>query len=258
MFYVYHILNLINGKMYIGQTKDPIRRWHKHIATACNSNKSKSHRLIHKVIKKYGPDNFEFTVFQELKTFQEALLAEVYWINFYQTNVIRYGDQFGYNLSDGGDGCGSGPKSETHKNNISKSLLGKEKSKEHCNHLMISNQKFSYDEVKTITNLLLQDISQYEIAKLYNVSQTIISDIKIGKSYSNISSPQEIEMLRQLTTSHAGEKNGSAKLKTFQVKEIKRLILEGNLTTKQISVMYHVDYKLIFRIKNGETWKHIK
>lgn len=46
---IYKITNLINNKVYIGQSIHPKRRWNEHI---WGNNKYKSY--IHSAIKKYG------------------------------------------------------------------------------------------------------------------------------------------------------------------------------------------------------------
>lgn len=46
---IYKIENLINHKIYIGQSNNPSRRWEEHIR-----GKDTHHSLIHKAIKKYG------------------------------------------------------------------------------------------------------------------------------------------------------------------------------------------------------------
>src|SRR5216684_3806056 len=108
MFYVYMILNLINGKMYIGRTTRLLTdRWEEHIQVAYRSKEASTykaqHKLIHRAIKKYGVHNFEFRIIQELSSFEGMCEAEKYWVAFYKTNACRYDKEFGYNLTDGGE-----------------------------------------------------------------------------------------------------------------------------------------------------------
>ena len=99
---IYKITNKINGKSYIGQTvQDISKRWKQH----CNS---KTCRLLHNSIKKYGRENFLLEI---VGTFpQERLnLEEIDTIKKYNTIVPN-----GYNLSFGGEGGGI-PSKETRK-----------------------------------------------------------------------------------------------------------------------------------------------
>lgn len=56
---IYKIENLVNGKIYIGQSIHIERRWQEHCR---NSSKS----LISKAIKKYGKENFLFSILEEV------------------------------------------------------------------------------------------------------------------------------------------------------------------------------------------------
>jgi group I intron endonuclease len=103
MFYVYSITNKINGKIYIGKATDLQSRWAAHLATAKRPTYEK-HYLIHRAIAKYGEDNFSFTEIESLNSEQESLDREMFWIAQYKSNVCRYGSNYGYNLTDGGDG----------------------------------------------------------------------------------------------------------------------------------------------------------
>ena len=108
MFYVYGILNCLNGKMYLGKTNNLKRRWTDHKRTARNGkNKNRSFNAIHTAIIKYGIDNFEYFQIQSFDDESTAYLAEIYWIDFYKTRDNEYG----YNISPGGIGVGSGTNS---------------------------------------------------------------------------------------------------------------------------------------------------
>ena len=66
MGYIYKVTNLINGKIYIGQTCYSIeKRIKQHISEANRGNISNS--LFHKAILKYGIENFTFEIVELCK-----------------------------------------------------------------------------------------------------------------------------------------------------------------------------------------------
>jgi hypothetical protein len=54
-----------------------------------------------------------------------------------------------------------------------------------------------------------------------------------------------------------GEKNGSSKLRTSEVLEIKRLISEGKMFHREIAAIYNVSRTHMSDIKSGRRWKHL-
>ena len=63
---IYKIENLINHKIYVGQSNNPSRRWEEHIR-----GKDTRHSLIHEAIKKYGQQNFSFEVLEWTDKYDE-------------------------------------------------------------------------------------------------------------------------------------------------------------------------------------------
>lgn len=86
---IYKIENLINHKIYIGQSTKILKRWNSHINVNSNS-------LIHQAIVKYGYQNFSFTI---LKLCEKDELDE-YEIEY----IIEYNSitPNGYNIEPGG------------------------------------------------------------------------------------------------------------------------------------------------------------
>ena len=86
---VYMHKNKINGKVYIGITKQkPQYRWN-------NGNGYKT-QLFYKAILKYGWDNFEHYILFEHLTKQEAEYKEIQLIKKYKSHCGKYG----YNVLD--------------------------------------------------------------------------------------------------------------------------------------------------------------
>lgn len=90
--YIYKITNLINGKLYIGQTTKSIeKRFVRHINDALNGLDTH----FAKAIRKYGKDNFKIELLDDSAKDQEELnQLENYYIHKYNTL------QNGYNETD--------------------------------------------------------------------------------------------------------------------------------------------------------------
>lgn len=67
---IYIIKNLINGKIYIGQSKNLAQRRNTHLSLARNITKDS--QPIHKAIAKYGHENFVFYPLVAEKKFIEG------------------------------------------------------------------------------------------------------------------------------------------------------------------------------------------
>ncbi len=91
--WIYKITNLINNKVYIGQTINDIhQRWNGH----CNT---KAKTAIASAIKKYGKDNFEVKIMAKANSIEELNHREAYYIKLLNTL-----SPIGYNLTRGGEG----------------------------------------------------------------------------------------------------------------------------------------------------------
>ncbi len=94
---IYKITNLINLKVYIGQTKDPSKRLGDHTA-GTRGGQAKS--LISKAIVKYGWENFSFEVLEYCLSKESADERECFFINFFNS-LSSTGH--GYNIRGGGN-----------------------------------------------------------------------------------------------------------------------------------------------------------
>ena len=111
---IYLIKNIINGKVYVGQTKNPHERWKSHKGLA---RRGKNHYL-YKSIKYYGICNFTFTIIERCSSQEEVDVAEDHWINYYNSRNLN----FGYNIRAGGS---RGPHSKETNLKISKAAIGR-------------------------------------------------------------------------------------------------------------------------------------
>ena len=96
MIGIYKITNLINNKIYVGQSIDIDERWKQHIYKAFNSNEKGYNSIIHLAFRKYGIENFTLEVLEECKI-EELDNKERYWIK--ELNSL---EPNGYNILVGG------------------------------------------------------------------------------------------------------------------------------------------------------------
>ena len=87
---IYKITNKINGKIYIGQSKNPQKRFLSHCY-----KKEKYVSLINRAINKYGEKNFSFEILGWYEDYNEK---EKYYIAFYNSLAPN-----GYNIMKGGE-----------------------------------------------------------------------------------------------------------------------------------------------------------
>ena len=89
---IYKITNLINGKIYIGQTIHPERRWIEHKQ---KSKHGKEKHPIHLALEKYGCENFIFEVIEWTEDYNQEEKRLIKEYNSICPN--------GYNVSEGGE-----------------------------------------------------------------------------------------------------------------------------------------------------------
>lgn len=143
---IYKITNLINKKIYIGQSINIEKRWQAHRTRPFNKNDSQYDSPLYRSIRFYGLNNFSFEVLEECEK-EELNDREIFYIDYFQS----FNNEKGYNLTKGG---------------YSPPL----------------NSKISDSDLKQIYDLLIYStLSEEEIAKKFNVSQRYISGINLGE-----------------------------------------------------------------------------
>lgn len=93
---IYKVTNLINGKIYIGQTIKSLK--HRKSCHKSEAFKKCENIYFHRAIRKHGFDNFEWTIIDTALNEKELNEKEIYWIAEYRKTHVCY------NMSNGGDG----------------------------------------------------------------------------------------------------------------------------------------------------------
>ena len=115
---VYIHRNKINGKRYVGITSNLKLRWR-------NGGGYRPQPYFWKAIQKYGWDNFEHEIILTNETFEYACAVEKCLIKHYKTKDPQYG----YNLTNGGEGVAGWIPTEETRKKMSESHKGKVLSK---------------------------------------------------------------------------------------------------------------------------------
>lgn len=125
---IYKYTHRVSGKAYIGYTVNPEERKEKHLWCARTPHNVSYNSHFHNALRKYGEDAFEYTV---------LCICPLWYLPRLEVLTIAAFDTYknGYNMTEGGDGCGSANKGRKHtkeaKANMSAAHKGKKLTEEH-------------------------------------------------------------------------------------------------------------------------------
>ena len=205
-YFLYHIENKINGKLYVGITTNCVKRWRRHILQA----QQKIKHAIHWAIFKYGVDNFIFKEIEQCSSWENACKRERFWIK----NLKESGKKL-YNQTDGGEGSFGVRRYGSDNPNFGKKMKPHVKQE-----LLKHRRKLSDIQIEEIKSLFATNkYTQTQLSKQFNVSLTQIHRIVKGKSWRDKHHDQIIT-----------KKN----LTIQDVQDIKQIYSTGNYTQKEI------------------------
>lgn len=188
---IYCYTNKINGKRYVGQTADFLKRYKEHINDSYNMNNKCGYNLpFHCAIRKYGIENFEIEILKEnLKDYEEMDYWEKYYIKEFDL-LAKNGK--GYNLSDGGYGGNKfAGKTEEEMQEIGKRISEVKKGKRHSQETkekMRNSHKGKHGKGESKNNgsnhpkakrVIQIDITTKTVIKVWNYAKEISDNLDI-------------------------------------------------------------------------------
>ena len=223
-YFLYHIENKINNKLYVGITTNCAKRWRRHILQAQHKIK----HAIHWAILKYGSDNFTFVEIETCNSWEHACERERHWIK-----QLKETNHQLYNETDGGEGSFGVRRYGSENPNYGKKMKPHVKQE-----LLKHRRKLTDEQIQEIQSLYsTNNYKQTQLAKQFSVSLTQIHRVVQGKSWGN-KCHDEILTKKNLTVE--------------DVSQIKLLYASGNYTQKELGIKFNCTTSHINRIINGK------
>lgn len=93
---IYRATNRVNGKVYVGQTTDTLRR--RIVTHKSGAKRTNLSNHFHNAIRKYGLEQFIWEIIDNARSMEELNNKEIYWISHYRATE----PEIGYNSQPGG------------------------------------------------------------------------------------------------------------------------------------------------------------
>jgi group I intron endonuclease len=173
MYKVYKISSKLTEKIYFGYTKQRLKaRFYGHHNEPRNT-------IISRSIRKYGKDNFLMDLILECDDENDAKFIEQFLIFRHKTNVKRFPDGNGMNMTDGGEGARGYTHSKELKEKWKRNRKGMNKGKKRKPEDTTRKKVYQFD---TEGNFISIYKSAKEAADFNNTSGGNISKCCTGKS----------------------------------------------------------------------------
>lgn len=237
MHYIYKITNNINGKIYIGQTNNPTRRWWQHTSSArCN----KGNQLITKAMIKHGLDNFDFSVICTCCTQEDTDEIEILLIKQYNSTDMSVG----YNLAKGGSKLISTPEI---RNKISKSLKEYYKNNDGAN----KGKVLSKETRDKISKSSMGKPGTNKGKKFSEEWRQKISESNMGKKFTE-------KRLKRMSESHMGHIPVNRKLTFKEAEKIREIYKNTKIPQKELGKRYGISQASINDLILYKTYRERK
>jgi group I intron endonuclease len=236
---IYLIRNLVNDKVYIGQSVNVKARLSDHRRLLSQNKHNNSY--LQRQYNKYGVDCFEFSKI-ETASLDKLDDAERFWIELYNSMDRNKG----FNLESGGNAGKTFSKQRIEQiTGAGNPMFGKKRSKEFVDFISLFNRgssdKLTEADVSNIKEFLFNNASQSELANKYGVSLSTINKIVKCKNWGWVREDLN-EALIKLADDGRSNRLVSAK----------ELYSQG-MALREISVTLQCDRKYLSRVLRKET-----
>lgn len=256
---IYKIENIINGKVYIGQSVEIEKRKNRHLREL----REGKHKNIHlqRAFDKYGEDSFKHIIIEKC---HKAKLneREKFWISFYNSNNYNYG----YNQDSGGQE--GKVMNEDARNRIGSSRI-------YPTGCEVHNSLFDEKDVVDIKYMLLEGYDTCSIALKYNVGKHAILNIRNLKTYIEIAEEVNELLFNTYDIGNIIEAENTIledieekedNIKCFKrdmeemksIIEIKKYVYENQVDNFiYVSKLFNISYNIIMNIAKCKSYKYI-
>jgi hypothetical protein len=252
---IYKATNKENGKIYVGQTVQPL-----HLRQLDHRKKSRDKRCkvgFPAAVRKYGWDAFSWEVIDTAETIEELNDKEIYWISHLDTY------HNGYNLTKGGGG--------THGYNHSEETRGKMLGRKRTEQNVIEDSVRQGSKPFSIYDINGNNLGSY-VVKSWCARDFGLHNAALGQALSSnryttdnyIVIPDEVysdELLKNridyLITRGKGTGNGRATLTEEVVRAIKLARKETGISYPKLADKFGTTKWIVADILRGRTWTHV-
>lgn len=269
---IYKITNIVNGKFYIGSSIDIKNRWHGHKYDLRKNIHCNDH--LQSAWIKYGEENFKFEIVVEIKDIDMILPIEQLYIEMSKCYIT----EIGYNKNV----IASAPYGYIYTPNEDVNKLYTERKSKHTNNKNIisdeqreklsktsrgkdrnGNVIFTEETVREISLLLYNGFTVWEIQSFYNLSDSAVRNIKLGKVWKDVIdkidfdlplSPKLIEIINELQDNR--NKPKSNKLNVEHKNKIISLLDSGEMSQKEIAMFVGVTIHQVKGVSKSKNKKN--
>ena len=182
---IYKITNLLDGKIYVGQTTQKLELRLKY-------HKSSKHTFIGRAIRKHGWKNFKAEVIEECESQEQLNEREVFWIA-----KLNCKKPNGYNLTDGGER--NFKMVESVRKKISLAGMGRKLSAETKAKISASNKKNYAENPDRRLKISIANTGNQH-------SKGVVPSIETRKKISDAKKNLSVETHRKLSAAQIGNK----------------------------------------------------